>query len=92
MEIFKSKKAADERRKTIEQEIDMGVHTAKRATVTLAEAVQFWLRDCDRRHKIGDGMAGHTLQNYTTAAVDAISSSHHSTLIGHVPPRPPGSN
>ena len=45
METFKSKKAADERRKVIEQEIDMGIHTAKRETVTVEEALDAWLRD-----------------------------------------------
>ena len=27
-----------------------------------------WLRDCDRRHKIGDRMAGYTRTNYEKAA------------------------
>ncbi len=72
METFKSKKAADGRRLVIEQEVDMGVHTAKRETVTLGEAVDAWLRECDRRHKIGDGMAGYTLNNYIRQAHNNI--------------------
>ncbi len=67
METFKSKKAADERRKVIEQEIDMGIHTAKRETVTVEEALDAWLRDCDRRHKWGK-IAGGTVKNYYVAA------------------------
>jgi integrase len=59
-----SKKAADERKRIIEHDIEMGSHVAKRATVTLAEAADAWLLECERRRRVGDKMTGGTLRLY----------------------------
>ena len=54
METFKSKKAADERRKVIEQEIDMGIHTAKRED----DATRLAVDDASRQFESVPPMAG----------------------------------
>ncbi len=59
------KKDADKLRQKIEREMEEGSHVAVSETVTFAEAANAWLRDCDRRHKIGSAMAGNTLRGYT---------------------------
>ena len=59
-----SKKSADHRRQIIEHDIEMGAHISKRETVTLKEASEAWLADCERRHRVKDKMAGGTLRLY----------------------------
>lgn len=58
------KKDADELRRLIERELDAGTHTVRSETVTLAEACDLWLRDCERRWRIKDSMTGATLAKY----------------------------
>ena len=59
-----SKKAADHRKRAIEHDIEMGSHIAKRATVTVKEAAEAWLVECERRHRVSDKMSGGTLRGY----------------------------
>ena len=59
-ESFHSMKAAHLRRREVEQEIDMGVHIAKRETVTVGEAAEAWFDDCVSHREL----AGGTLENY----------------------------
>ena len=65
---FEKKKDADAYRTRIETELCDDTHVARSQTVTVAAAMDQWLRDCDRRHKIGDSMAGYTRYNYEKAA------------------------
>jgi integrase len=67
-----SKKTADIRRKTIEQEIEVGAHIAKRETVTVQEAAAAWLADCERRHRVKDKMRGGSLRLYRIAVKNHI--------------------
>jgi integrase len=62
------KKDADALRLVIEREIGDGTHTVRSQTVTVAEAFEAWLGDCERRWRIKDGMAGTTLQKYRVDA------------------------
>ncbi|MBN9074310.1 MAG: site-specific integrase [Rhizobiales bacterium] len=58
---FDRKKDADAERLRIEQEIERGVHTPARMSATFAEACDEWLKDCERRWRIGDRMSGNNL-------------------------------
>jgi hypothetical protein len=58
-ESFHSMKAAHLRRREVEQEIDLGLHTARRETVTLGEALEAWLDDCERRGLTGTTRGGY---------------------------------
>jgi integrase len=53
-ETFKSKKAADARRREVEHEMDIGVHVAKGETVTVNEAIDAYVEDCWRQQRLGD--------------------------------------
>jgi integrase len=65
---FAKKKDADTYRSRLETELGDRTHLAQSQTVTVAAAMDQWLRDCDRRHKIGDRMAGYTRNNYQKTA------------------------
>lgn len=60
---FEKKKDADRWRTQVEGEIITGSHTPDRATITVAEAAQKFIADCERRRRIGDRMTGYTLSN-----------------------------
>lgn len=66
------KKDADKLRQKIEREIEDGAHVAKSETVTLGDAVQAWLEEIERRHRLGDSMAGSTLHGYRGAALNHV--------------------
>jgi integrase len=53
-ETFNSKKAADNRRREVEHEIDIGVHVSKGETLRLYDAVDEYIRDCERLCRLGD--------------------------------------
>lgn len=61
---FQRKKEADTARQKIEAEIAGGYHVADAETTTVATAAVDYLRDCERRNKIGDRMTGNTLRAY----------------------------
>lgn len=61
LKTFYKKKEADAYRTTVEVEIEKGVHTPARETVTFGEAADAWCRHCEWRHKVGDRMAGSSL-------------------------------
>jgi integrase len=77
-----SKKAADARLREIEHEIDMGVHTAKHATVTVAEALDEWVRDGWRKQKLGDLARGSVIARETS--VTAIPGWLKCKLVSQV--------
>lgn len=62
-ETFEKKKDADRRRIEIENEIEQGTHTAAGESVTVAEAVDEFIRHCERRRRIGD-LTGNGLRGY----------------------------
>jgi integrase len=73
------KKDAEAARRKVEAEIENGAHVAVSQTVTVKEAVNAWLNDCERRWKIKDRMAGSTLTAYRSKA------KHHVVpLLGNV--------
>ena len=86
-ETFHSKKAADNRRREVEYEQEMGVHTVKRETVTVGEALDAFLADCERRHRIGDSMSGNSVFNYRYAA-----EHHIRPVLGELQAEPPNSS
>ncbi|MRI57422.1 site-specific integrase [Methylobacterium sp. DB1607] len=73
------KKDADAARRKVEAEIEGGAHVAVSQTVTVKEAVQAWLNDCERRWKIKDRMAGSTLAAYRSKA-----KHHVIPVLGHI--------
>lgn len=58
---FDKKKDADKARQQIEAELGQGTHTPSRDTVTFSEAAREYIREIERRHRVGDKMAGGTL-------------------------------
>lgn len=58
---FERKKDADRARQNIEAELEQGTHTPNRDTVTFGEAAKAYIKDIERRHRVGDKMAGGTL-------------------------------
>lgn len=75
LKTFATKRDAEAGRRQIESGIETGAHVADRATVTFGEAIQAWLSDCDRRHKIGDNMSGNTLRGYVGYANNHVIPS-----------------
>lgn len=71
-ETFRTKKEAIAYRTTVEVEIRDGIHVAKAASATMREATEEFMRDCDRRHRIGDDMSGYTVRNYMIFAKKII--------------------
>jgi integrase len=69
---FHKKKDADAYRLRVEREIEQGTHVPARCTVTLAYAIDQYLKECERRWKEratrADKLSGYTLVNYTTSA------------------------
>lgn len=65
------KKDAEAARRKVEAEIERGEHIAISQTVTVKEAVEAWLKDCERRWRIRDRMAGTTYHKYLS-----YSSNH----------------
>ncbi len=61
---YKSKKEADKGKLQIEVELDQGTHVAPRDSATVAWAAEEFVRDCERRAKIGDAMTKTTASNY----------------------------
>lgn len=57
------KKDAEQLRQKIERELHDDTHVAKADTMTVREGMEIWLKDCDRRHHIGD-MSGNCLTSY----------------------------
>ena len=64
---FDRKKDAEANERRVEREKHAGIHTPDSKTVTFEYAADLWFRDCERRHKIKDRMAGGTLRNYDRA-------------------------
>ncbi|MBV8120525.1 MAG: site-specific integrase [Alphaproteobacteria bacterium] len=60
IETYKSKTEANEARKRIEGDIDKGVHTARSASKTIAEAAEAWLRQAET-----DGLERSTRRQYS---------------------------
>ena len=71
---FKSKKAADAGKLQIEVEIDHGTHVAPRDSATVAWAAEEYVRDCERRAKIGDAMTKTTAANCGCASMSSLTS------------------
>ena len=69
---FRTKKEALTALRKAQNEVEQGIHTPNRDTVTLGTALDAWLADCQRRHAIGD-LAGHTLSNYRHTAERSIA-------------------
>lgn len=63
-QTFQTKKAADQARLRVETEIDMGIHIAAGDTVTMKEAADKFIDECERRLRIKDRMTRTTLSNY----------------------------
>ncbi|MDB5596275.1 MAG: hypothetical protein JWM36_3236 [Hyphomicrobiales bacterium] len=63
-ETFEKKKEADARRQKIEAEISGEVHVAQAATITFKEVADLFLRECDRRRLVKDGIGRATVKNY----------------------------
>lgn len=61
---FAKKKDAGAYCALVVTEVNRGIHTPDSSTVTFGQAIQAWLDDCERRNKIGDGMAGTILFAY----------------------------
>lgn len=66
LKTFKMKKLADAFRMKMEAEISEGLHTADRESVTVGEAADSFMKECDRRHHIGDKMTGSSRDHYET--------------------------
>jgi integrase len=66
-ETFNSKKAADNRRREVEHEIDIGVHVSKGETLTLFQAIDQYIADSERLFRLGDVTRG-TVSNRTEYA------------------------
>lgn len=67
------KKDADALRLIIEREIGDGTHVARSASIAVEEAFDEWLIDCQRRHRIGDGITGQTLNCYRHDAKHVVA-------------------
>ena len=82
LKTFDKKKDADRYRIQMEGEIEAGV-TAWNESVTVAQAAQAFLDDCDRRWKKGD-ITGATFANYRKSSryfVDRFGHRRVSTLV-----------
>jgi len=66
------KKDAEKVRQRVEAEIEAGVHTPQRETMTLREAADAYLRDCDRRCKVGD-ISGASFARYKADVAMIVS-------------------
>ena len=64
LKTFKAKKGADNFRIEVEGQIKGGTHLPDSESITVADALDLWLRDCDQRYKIGDRMRRSTLERY----------------------------
>ena len=64
---FDRKKDAEANERRVEREKHAGIHTPDSKTVTFKHVAGLWFRDCERRQKIKDRMAGGTLRNYDQA-------------------------
>ncbi|WP_376957727.1 site-specific integrase [Azospirillum sp. A26] len=84
MKTFEKKKEADAYRFKIEREINDGIHTPDRCTLTMKDTVDEYLRDCDRRRKVGDRMAGGTLYGYKIIAEKHIVHSFGARRINQI--------
>ena len=60
IETFKTRKQADARRKQIEGEVDLGVHTPAYASRTVAEAGEAWIKQA----QVVDGLERSTIRQY----------------------------
>lgn len=81
---YERQKDALARKREIETEIEGGYHTATSASVTLRQAAESFLKDCDRRHKIGDRMSGATLRAYTSWIETQIIPRFDAKLISEL--------
>lgn len=72
MKTFEKKKDADRYRMQVEGEICAGIHTPSHGAITLAELVNLWVRDQQRRNVIGE-ITGATLYGYTMKAQRMIA-------------------
>ncbi|EYR81870.1 site-specific integrase [Shinella sp. DD12] len=80
LKTFKMKKLADAFRMKMEAEISEGIHTSDRESVTVAQAADAFIRDCERRHHIGDEMSGSSLAAYR-GAVKVVKLRFGSMLV-----------
>lgn len=73
LKTFDKKKDADRYRTKVETEIEQGTHVADAETVTLADAMEEWNREQDRRHQHGD-ITATTLKGYIGKGYHARTS------------------
>ena len=82
---FQRKHQADEFLRKVQHEIFGGVHVPKSQAITFAALGESWIKDCERRHGIGDRMSGNTL-NLVVRMVRETSRSrvrHHAGERDH---------
>ncbi|GGC94661.1 tyrosine-type recombinase/integrase [Chelatococcus reniformis] len=60
------KKDADAFRRKVEGELERGEHVARSQTDTIGVAGEAWLRDCEKRARVGDRMTKSTVAMYTS--------------------------
>lgn len=73
------KKDAEALRQKIERELFERTHSIASDSVSFADAADAWLRDCDRRRKIGARMTGNTLKGY-----ENWTRIHAIPALGHI--------
>jgi integrase len=73
-----TKKECQGKLREAQNEVELCVHTPKKGTVTMGVALDAWLADCDRRHKIGQ-LSGNALYAYRCRV-----EKHVRPRMGHI--------
>ena len=75
------KKDADAIRQKVEREIERGEHVASSQTVTLGEAIDLWLTNCEDRVKARDRFRPRTLRNFRSIVENHLRPTLGTTLL-----------
>ncbi|KTQ92655.1 hypothetical protein NS226_15300 [Aureimonas ureilytica] len=81
LKTFDKKKDADKYRTQVEVEVGNGLHKAPSQTVTFGFAADEYMKDCERRWRIKDRMAGNTLRHYAASMRANVRPAFASMLL-----------
>ena len=72
------RKKCQDRLRQAQNEVELAIHTPKSGTVTMEVALDAWLADCERRHKINQ-LSGNALYSYRSRV-----EKHIRPRMGHI--------